>query len=311
MSVRIAALFPGQGSHAVGMGADLAATFPGAEAVYAGAEAALPGLRTLIETGPLEALTLTANQQPALVAASVAAYRAWQAQTGLTPAFAAGHSLGEYSALVAAGALDLGDALRLTRRRGELMQQAVPAGLGAMSAVMGDPETVREVCASASGIVQPANFNAPTQTVISGERGAVDAAAAELKARGLKVIPLKVSAPFHCPLMQPAQDALTPGLHAAAFAPLAFPVYANVTAAPNLDPAALPGLLAAQITGSVRWVETILALAAAGADLFVEFGPGTVLTGLVKRILPDARTLNVGTVEQVRDFALPAASAQP
>lgn len=308
--MRIAALFPGQGSHAVGMGADLAAAFPQAETVYAAAEAALPGLRALIARGPLEELTLTANQQPALVAASVAAYRAWQAQTGLTPAFAAGHSLGEYSALVAAGALDLADALRLTRRRGELMQQAVPPGVGAMSAVMGDPAAVREVCASVPG-VQPANFNAPTQTVISGEKGAVDAAAAELKARGLKVIPLRVSAPFHCALMQPAQNALTPDLHAAAFAPLAFPVFPNVTAEPNTDPAALPDLLAAQITGSVRWVETVRALADAGADLFVEFGPGTVLTGLVQRILPAARTLNVGTAEQVRAFALPAPSAQP
>lgn len=290
----IAALFPGQGSHAVGMGADLTAAFPEAEAVYAQAERTLPGLRALIETGPLEDLTLTANQQPALVAASVAAYRAWQARTGLTPAFAAGHSLGEYSALVAAGTLDLADALRLTRRRGELMQEAVPVGVGAMSAVMGDPDVVREVCGGVEGVVQPANFNAPTQTVISGEKAAVDAAAAELKGRGLKVIPLKVSAPFHCALMQPAQDALTPDLRATSFGPLAFPVVANVTAEPNGDPAALPDLLARQITGSVRWVETIQRLAALGADTFIEFGPGTVLTGLVKRILPGAHTLNVG-----------------
>ncbi|GMA16107.1 ACP S-malonyltransferase [Deinococcus metallilatus] len=300
----IAALFPGQGSHAVGMGSDLTAAFPQAEAVYAEAEATLPGLRPLIEQGPLEDLTLTANQQPALVAASVAAYRAWQAQTGLTPAFAAGHSLGEYSALVAAGALGLADALRLTRRRGELMQEAVPVGVGAMSAVMGDPDVVREVCESTPGIVQPANFNAPTQTVISGEKAAVDAAAAELKARGLKAIPLKVSAPFHCALMQPAQDALTPALQTTVFSPFAFPVYPNVTAGANCDPAALPELLARQITGSVRWVETILALAAAGADVFIEFGPGTVLTGLVKRILPDARTVNVGTAERVGSFQL-------
>ncbi|WP_103130884.1 ACP S-malonyltransferase [Deinococcus aerius] len=300
--MRVAALFPGQGSHAVGMGADLTAAFPEAEAVYAEAEATLPGLRALVEEGPLEALTLTANQQPALVAASVAAYRAWQAQTGLTPAFAAGHSLGEYSALVAAGALDLADALRLTRRRGELMQEAVPVGVGAMSAVMGDPDVVREVCGAVGGIVQPANFNAPTQTVISGEKAAVDAAAAELKGRGLKVIPLKVSAPFHCALMQPAQDALMPDLQATSFAPFAFPVYANVTAEANSDPGTLPDLLARQITGSVRWVETIRALADAGAEVFIEFGPGTVLTGLVKRILPEARTLNVGTAEQVRAF---------
>ncbi|MEF2279756.1 ACP S-malonyltransferase [Deinococcus sp. YIM 134068] len=295
----IAALFPGQGSHAVGMGADLTAAFPEAEAVYAEAERTLPGLRALIETGPLDELTLTANQQPALVAASVAAYRAWQARTGQTPAYAAGHSLGEYSALVAAGTLKLEGALTLTRRRGELMQKAVPVGVGAMSAVMGDPAVVREVCDSAPGIVQPANFNAPTQTVISGEKDAVDAAAATLKGRGLKVIPLKVSAPFHCALMQPAQDALTPDLRATAFGPLAFPVVANVTAEANGDPAALPDLLARQITGSVRWVETIQTLAALGVDTFIEFGPGAVLTGLVKRILPDARTLNVGKAEDL------------
>ncbi|MBZ9750999.1 ACP S-malonyltransferase [Deinococcus sp. HMF7604] len=301
--VRIAALFPGQGSHAVGMGADLAATFPEAAEVYAQADAVLPGLRALIETGPLDDLTLTANQQPALVAASVAAYRAWRAHTGLTPAFAAGHSLGEYSALVAADALSLGDALRLTRQRGELMQAAVPVGEGAMSAVMGDPAVVQEVCAAHAG-VQPANFNAPTQTVISGTRAAVEAAGAELKARGLKAIPLKVSAPFHCTLMDPAAQGLAPALHTVRYAPPAFPVYANVTAQPTTDAAPLPDLLTRQITGAVRWVETIEALAAAGAEVFIEFGPGKVLTGLVGRILPGARTLNVGTVEQVQSFSL-------
>lgn len=306
--MKIAALFPGQGSHAVGMGADLAAAFPEAAAVYAQVETTLPGLRALIETGPLEDLTLTANQQPALVAASVAAYRAWQAHTGVTPDYAAGHSLGEYSALVAAGVLDLGTALRLTRLRGELMQAAVPVGAGAMSAVMGDPAAVREVCAAiqaaGQGAVQPANFNAPTQTVISGDRAAVEAAGAELKARGLKAIPLKVSAPFHCALMEGAAEGLTPALEAAPYAPYAFPVVANVTAEAGADPARTAELLRAQITGSVRWVESVQALAALGVDTFIEFGPGTVLTGLVKRILPDARTLNVGTAQQVRDFAL-------
>ncbi|WP_189642936.1 ACP S-malonyltransferase [Deinococcus piscis] len=295
---KIAALFPGQGSHAVGMGADLTAAFAEAEAVYAQAEATLPGLRGLMEQGPLEDLTLTANQQPALVAASVAAYRAWQARTGLTPTFAAGHSLGEYSSLVAAGALSLGDALRLTRQRGELMQAAVPVGRGAMSAVMGDPERVREVCASMQG-VQPANFNAPTQTVISGEGEAVMQAGADLKALGLKVIPLKVSAPFHCPLMEPAREGLTPALQAAPYGELAFPVYANVTAAANQTPAALPELLAEQITAPVRWVETVQALADAGAEVFIEFGPGRVLTGLVKKIVPDAAVLNVGTAQDI------------
>ena len=204
---------------------------------------------------------------------------------------------------MAAGVLDLGAALRLTRLRGELMQAAVPVGAGAMSAVMGDPATVREVCAALGG-VQPANFNAPTQTVISGDRAAVEAAGAELRARGLKAIPLKVSAPFHCALMEGAAEGLTPALEAAPYGPYAFPVVANVTAEAGADPARTAELLRAQITGSVRWVESVQALAALGVDTFVEFGPGTVLTGLVKRILPDARTLNVGTAQQVRDFAL-------
>ena len=301
---RIAALFPGQNSHSVGMGVDLAREFEAAEEVYAAKEGVIPGLRQLVEIGPFDELTLTANQQPALVAASVAAYRAWRSHTGLTPVVAAGHSLGEYSALVAAGVLDLAGALRLTRRRGELMQEAVPAGVGAMSAVMGDPAAVQEVCAAQGGTVQPANFNAPTQTVISGEKAAVDAAAAELKARGLKVIPLKVSAPFHCPLMAPAAEGLRPDLQATHYGPYAFPVVANVDAAPNEDPARTADLLERQITGSVRWVETVHALADLGVDVFIEFGPGTVLTGLVKRILPDARTLNVGTAEQLKNFQL-------
>lgn len=302
--IKIAALFPGQGSHAVGMGVDLAAEFPHAEEVYAAKERTLPGLRQLVEVGPFDELTLTANQQPALVAASVAAYRAWQAHTGLTPMVAAGHSLGEYSALVAAGVLQLEDALRLTRKRGELMQQAVPEGVGAMSAVMGDPAVVAEVCAGSRGVVQPANFNAPTQTVISGEKAAVDAASTELKARGLKVIPLKVSAPFHCALMEPAAAGLAPDLQAAAYGPYAFPVIANVTAELNDDPKHTADLLGRQITGSVRWVETVQTLAELGVDVFIEFGPGTVLSGLVKRILPAARIMNVGSAEQVRSFTL-------
>lgn len=302
--MKIAALFPGQGSHAVGMGVDIVAAHPAAAHVYHVKEQTLPGLRKLVEAGPFDELTLTANQQPALVAASVAAYRAWVEHRGFAPTFAAGHSLGEYSALVASGALDLADALRLTRRRGELMQDAVPVGVGAMSAIMGDPAVVEEVCRAVGGVVQPANYNAPTQTVISGSKEAVEAANAELKERGLKAIPLKVSAPFHCALMQPAQDGLTPHLQATTFQAPSFPVYANVTAQANTDPAALPDLLARQITGSVRWVETIHALAAAGATVFIEFGPGTVLTGLVKRILPDAKTMNVGTAEHIEDFAL-------
>lgn len=301
---KIAALFPGQGSHAVGMGVDLTQAFPHAAEVYDIKEQTLPGLRQLVEAGPFDELTLTANQQPALVAASVAAYRAWQAHTGLTPMVAAGHSLGEYSALVAAGVLKLEDALRLTRKRGELMQQAVPEGVGAMSAVMGDPTVVADLCAATPGVVQPANFNAPTQTVISGEKAAVDAASAELKARGLKVIPLKVSAPFHCSLMQPAAEGLSGDLRSVSYGPYLFPVVANVTAQLVDDPKHTADLLERQITGSVRWVETIQTLAELGVDVFIEFGPGTVLSGLVKRILPGAKVLNVGTAEQVQGFSL-------
>lgn len=303
MTSKIAALFPGQGSHSVGMGADLAAAFPVAEAVYAEAEATLPGLRALIETGPLEDLTLTANQQPALMAASVAAYRAWQQRTGLTPMVAAGHSLGEYSALVAAGVLTLADALRLTRQRGTLMQQAVAPGDGAMSAIMGDSAVVAQVCEGIEG-VQPANFNAPTQTVISGAAGAVAAASAELKSRGLKAIPLKVSAPFHCALMTPAAAGLSPDLQTTTYSPFTFPVVANVTAGLNDDPQHVLELLERQITGAVRWVETIQTLAGMGVDTFIEFGPGKVLSGLVGRIVPGARTIQMGTAADVETFEL-------
>jgi [acyl-carrier-protein] S-malonyltransferase len=300
--VKIAALFPGQGSHAVGMGQQMAASYPAAQHVLDEAERVLPGLNALMQTGPLEDLTLTANQQPALVATGVAAYRAWQQATGLTPAFAAGHSLGEYSAHVAAGSLSLQEALRLTRRRGELMQQAVPEGLGAMNAVMGDPAVVRAVLASMQGVAEIANLNAPTQTVISGEKAAVEAAGAALKEKGLKVIPLRVSAPFHCSLMEAARTGLSGDLHTVQYGPLVFPVVANVSAEPVSDAAQIAGLLERQITGTVRWVESIERLAELGADTFIEFGQGTVLTGLVKRILPGAKTINIHTPEDLTEF---------
>ncbi len=300
--MKIAALFPGQNSHAIGMGQAVAAAYPVAEAVLAEAEGVLPGLRALMANGPLEDLTLTANQQPALVTASVAAYRAWQDATGLTPIAAAGHSLGEYSAHVAAGTLALTDAVRLTHRRGTLMQDAVPPGLGAMSAVMGDPGVVAQVCEETEGVVEVANYNAPTQTVISGRREAVEEAGATLKARGLKVIPLKVSAPFHCTLMRPAREALAPDLQLVALGEMAFPVVVNVTAEAISTPTRAPQLLTDQITGSVQWVASVRELAALGADTFIEFGSGTVLTGLVKRILPDARTYNIHTPEDIQAF---------
>ncbi len=291
--MKIAALFPGQNSHALGMGGEMAGAFPVAEDVLVTAEAVVPGLRSLMANGPIEDLTLTANQQPALVAASIAAYRAWREVTGLTPAFTAGHSLGEYSAHVAAGTLDLEGALRLVHKRGQLMQVAVPPGAGAMSAVMGDPQTVAEVCEATAGIVEIANYNARVQTVISGETGAVGAAGLTLKTQGLKVIPLKVSAPFHCSLMWPAREGLTPDLRAAKLGEMSFPVLANVSAAPVPDARAVPGLLTEQITAPVRWVETIEKLASLGATQFIEFGSGSVLSGLVRRILPGAEVRGV------------------
>lgn len=297
---KIVALFPGQGSHSVGMGLDVAADFAPAREVFETTTQTLPHVRHLIEYGPLEELTLTQHQQPALVAASIATYRAWQAHTGLTPWMAAGHSLGEYSALVAAGVLTLSDALTLTAKRGELMASAVPEG-GAMSAVMGDKTIVEEVCA-ANG-VEIANLNAPTQTVISGMSDQMGAATQTLKARGLKVIPLKVSAPFHCSLMQPAAEGLRPYLSAVNVGEFAFPVVANVTAKANSSTECVPELLEAQITGSVRWVESVEYLQAQGADMFVEFG-STVLSGLVRRILPEAQVVSVVTPEQIREFAL-------
>lgn len=298
----IAALFPGQGSHAVGMGGEVADAYPVAREVLEVTERVVPGLGDLMARGPLEDLTLTANQQPALVAASIAAYRAWKEATGLSPAYAAGHSLGEYSAHVAAGTLSLEDALRLVRRRGQLMQDAVPPGLGAMSAVMGDPGVVREVCEGAEGVVEIANLNAPSQTVISGEKAAVEAAGAALKARGLKAIPLKVSAPFHCSLMWPAREGLTPDLRAAQYGDLAFPVVANVTADLVTNQNEVAGLLAQQITASVRWVETVQKLADLGVTTFVEFGSGSVLAGLVKRILPNADVRGVHTPQDIQTF---------
>ena len=280
----------------------MAAASPVAQAVMDEAEAAVPGLLTLMQEGPLEDLTLTANQQPALVATGVAAYRAWAQATGLTPAYAAGHSLGEYSAHVAAGSLNLTDALKLTRRRGELMQRAVPAGVGAMSAAMGDPAVVRKVLGQTDGVAEVANLNAPTQTVISGEKAAIEAAGLALKARGLKVIPLRVSAPFHCSLMESARAGLAGDLHAAHYSPLSFPVIANVSAEAVSDPAQIAALLEQQIVGTVRWVESVQRLADLGADLFIEFGQGNVLTGLVKRILPDARTVNIHTPDDIEAF---------
>ncbi len=253
----------------------------------------LPGLDTLMFDGPEDALKLTENAQPALVAAGIACYRAWRAATGLTPFIAAGHSLGEFTALVAARALEFDDALRLVRARGRAMQAAVPVGEGAMAAVLKvDLETIRDVISSIEG-AEVANLNTPEQTVISGSSAGVAAASGALKARGARVIPLQVSAPFHSSLMQPARERFERELAVTEFHDFYFPVVANVTAQENSDPLELPTLLSAQVTGSVRWVESVQRLADLGVTEFIEFGPGAVLTGMVKRIVPGAVTHNI------------------
>ena len=297
----LAALFPGQGSQALGMARGFYHDSAAARAVLDEAEATLPGLLALMWDGPESELQLTANQQPALVAAGVAALAAWREAGGPAFTHAAGHSLGEYSALVAAGTLTLGDALRLVRARGEAMQRAVPAGEGAMAAVLKvDAERVAAVLAEVDGVVEIANRNSPQQTVISGSAAAVAAASAALKAAGARAIPLKVSAPFHCSLMRSAADALAPLLAATDFADPQLRVIANVSADEVASGAQARTLLAQQVTATVRWVETLERLAAAGVTQFVELGSGAVLTGLVGRTLSDVNALSVQDPESLR-----------
>jgi [acyl-carrier-protein] S-malonyltransferase len=299
---KIAALFPGQGSQAVGMTRELFEHNDSARALLERAFQVLPGLETLMFDGPEDALKLTANAQPALVASSVACYRAWRAATGLTPNYAAGHSLGEFSALVAARALEFDDALRLVRARGHYMQAAVPVGEGAMAAVLKlSLEEIRETLSTLEG-AEVANLNTPEQTVISGSAQGVAAATNALKARGARTIPLQVSAPFHSSLMQPARERLEKDLAITEYHDFYFPVIANVTAEANADSSSLPDLLSRQVTSSVRWVESVQKLVSLGVTEFIEFGPGTVLTGTVKRIAPDAVTYNVNSPESLEGY---------
>lgn len=308
MTGGLAALFPGQGSQAVGMAQALYAASPAAKGVLDAAEAALPGLLELMWSGPADELQLTANQQPALVAAGAAAYAAYLEAGGEAPSLAAGHSLGEYTALVAAGSLDVGTAVRLVRKRGEYMQAAVPAGEGAMAAVLKlDEAEIREALrelAEASEdpdaeLVAVANLNAPGQTVLSGTARGVARAADALKARGGRVIPLKVSAPFHSPLMRPAALRLEADLAGVGFSEPRLTVVCNVTAEPLPGAGAAAGLLTEQVTAPVRWVECVERLNALGATRFLEFGSGKVLTGLLERILPGALGLAVTDPESV------------
>jgi [acyl-carrier-protein] S-malonyltransferase len=290
----IAALFPGQGSQAVGMAKDFYDNSPAAKRVLDEAEEALPGLLELMWNGPAETLQLTANQQPALVAAGAAAYAAYLEAGGTSPSYGAGHSLGEFTAHVAATSLTVSQAVKLVRKRGEYMQIAVPEGVGAMAAIMKlSKEQIGAVCHATPGVVEIANLNALEQTVISGEAKAVELASETLKAQGARVIPLKVSAPFHCSLMKPAAEQLAKDLALTNFSAPLFTIVCNVTADALTDVRHAADLLEQQVTSSVRWVESVQKLKDLGVTKFIEFGSGKVLTGLVGRILGevDARAV--------------------
>ena len=290
-------IFPGQGSQFVGMGRDLAAAFSAAREVFQEIDETLKqALSRLMFEGPAEELTLTENTQPALMAVSLAVLRVLETEGGWTvkqrASLVAGHSLGEYSALTAAGALPLGASAGLLRLRGRAMQRAVPAGEGAMAALLGtDLETARTICAEAAGgdVLEPANDNGGGQVVISGHRGAVERAIERAKAHGLKrAMLLPVSAPFHCSLMAPAAEVMARALEETPVAPPQVPLIANVTAAKVTDPAAIRDLLVRQVTGTVRWRESVQAAVAMGVDSFIELGAGKVLSGLVRRVAPEA-----------------------
>lgn len=305
-------VFPGQGSQAVGMGLALAEAYPAAREVFEEVDETLKQkLSRLMFEGPAETLTLTENAQPALLAVSLAALRALEREGGLDfrkhLAYVAGHSLGEYSALAAAGALALSDAARLVKRRGAAMQRAVPPGEGAMAALLGC--TLEEAQAIAAEAAQgkacvPANDNGGGQVVISGDKEAVERAVALAATRGVKrAVMLPVSAPFHSPLMAPAAREMEEALAETAIAPPRVPIIANVTAKPVSDPETIRRLLIEQVTALVRWRETVESLPALGVDTLVEVGAGKVLTGLAKRINRDLQLFNVGTPAELEAFA--------
>lgn len=308
----IAFIFPGQGSQAPGMGKGLHDAFAAAREVFQEVDEALgEKLSRLIFEGPADELTLTANAQPALMTVSLAAMRALEREFGVSAAkakFVAGHSLGEYSALAAAGALSIADAARLLRTRGNAMQAAVPVGEGAMAALIGkvDVALAEEIAAKGAeaGVCAVANDNNIGNVVISGSKAGIEAALAYAKEKGARAIPLNVSAPFHSPLMQPAADAMAEALARAAIATLASPLVANVTARPVHEPVTIRRLLVEQVTGRVRWRESIEWMAGeGGVARFVEVGAGKQLSGMIKRNAPDAEALALNEPADLEAFA--------
>ncbi len=305
MGEALAFLFPGQGSQAVGMGQALATDFPVAREVFAEADETLGfALSRLCFEGPLDALTLTANTQPALLTVSWAMTRVLRESIGLEPSWAAGHSLGEFSALVTAGALPFADALRVVRERGRAMQEAVPPGVGSMAAILGLPvDAVEAICTAAaeSQVVSPANLNGDNQVVIAGHREAVERAGVLAKQRGAKrVLPLSVSAPFHCALMAPAAERLQQVLEPVPVSSLRLPVISNVEARAYPGAAAVKDLLIRQVVRPVRWEDCVQELRRLGCTAAVEVGPGKVLSALVKRIAPTIRCVAGSDLDAAR-----------
>lgn len=302
-NAQLAFIFPGQGSQKIGMLADLAAEFPVIQRTFAEASAVLGyDLWDLVQNGSQEDINLTERTQPLLLTASVALWRLWQEQGGATPALMAGHSLGEWSALVCAGVVDFADAVKLVQQRGAFMQQAVPAGEGAMAAIIGlDDDPIVAACAQASdlGVVSAVNFNSPGQVVIAGQAAAVEKAMGLCKEAGAKrALPLPVSAPFHTSLMQPAADQLAAFIEATHFAAPQIPVVHNVHAQTETDPARIKALMIEQIYSPVGWVACVNALVAAGVTQCVECGPGAVLAGLAKRIDKSLAAETTGSVSE-------------
>lgn len=303
---KTAYIFPGQGSQSVGMGKDLFDNFAAAREVFEAADDALGfSLSGMCFSGDEADLQLTANTQPAILTASVAAYNAAKAEGLPQPDFVAGHSLGEYSALVAADVIEFTDAVQIVRKRGTYMQEAVPVGVGAMAAILGlDVATLEVGCAEAAQgqVCSPANINSPSQVVIAGNSEAVDRACEILKEKGAKrAIRLNVSAPFHCALMMPAQERLADDLQGLKYGEFAFPILHNVDAAINDDSSVVCDKLTRQVSSPVRWLQTVENMAAGGAQKFVEIGPGKILTGLVRQIDREAVCCNLENTEGLRN----------